>query len=685
MLTFFYKHQKKIVGFLALGVICSGMGDVFIRSPRTFGQNKKYKKRACKILSSRKLSEQEWRVLKRFFSHEAYPFSGNPRQWNFLNEGILTEKFLTKKLGEELFLKIYGGNSSLFDKERGYSAYRRFDAPFISSEEVWKSSAPHLYSAYTDLQQVCYPVSPEGYAARVRLFLEEKKFPHYVLRQMLEYRRRMFNLPEDVSLSRNVDLRLFGYKSVQDWFGAPYIDSAVEALLRFAEGQRKNIPYPSFEEAKNDFYDKAKRAFARIQQQGLEPLSFDAFVMSYFHFMEMEEREFLNLYREILLCKRAFLALEGSIAFDFCPLQDFFSKGRDSIAMERISLHDDFCFKNKAALEVFETYVRLAYAPLQHELDLPRVALSKDVVKAREPSLIGRRFSLSYRKQTLQEMETQVSMAEVHQWMQQTENFETLQLEFPELETKASAKDLQGMKPAVLNSVYAYIRREVLRGSPSRIAESIAKSSEVSCELVLSPGEEPALPGIQNGQELGKLLLANGELSCYSQDQLTYYSLKMHSYSPEEEVLNYRDIVRKGLGSSLIKVHGDKAHLAKVLHALRDHYPNVGEEQLFACRLGKALEEFQEGSLQAVTSVYLQRKMETLFRGDAFPCAYEEIASLSQGESSPILIDAKGPFCCISFGHRECDVPAGIDKLFFAKSRVEEEVLGELLSQFFDI
>lgn len=240
MLAFFNKHQKKFIGLVIAGVCLSGVGvgvGQTVKKTNKLGSGKT----VYRTPLGRKYSEKEFLLLKHFLSNEAYPFTGNPREWNFLNEGLLTERFLTNKLGEKIFLSIYKSGFPAFDKERSYEGYRRFDAPFISSEEVWKSSAPQLREAFHIFQQLTDPVSPEGFAARVRLFLEEKKFPHYVLRQMLEYRRQMFNLPVDNSLVQGRDLRLFGYKNVKDWFGDKYISSVTEAMLCFIDEQKRRL------------------------------------------------------------------------------------------------------------------------------------------------------------------------------------------------------------------------------------------------------------------------------------------------------------------------------------------------------------------------------------------------------------------------------------------------------------
>ena len=85
---------------------------------------------------------------------------------------------------------------------------------------------------------------------------------------------------------------------------------------------------PSLKEAQQDFYDKAQQAFLRLSRHAEFNLTLDQLVSSFYSFMGVEEAEFIRMYREILLYKRALLALEGAIAFDFYPLQKFFSMGK---------------------------------------------------------------------------------------------------------------------------------------------------------------------------------------------------------------------------------------------------------------------------------------------------------------------------------------------------------------------
>lgn len=115
MLAFFYKHQKKFIGLVIVGVCVSGIGIGWGRYP---GESSRGSKKVVFSVPGKKYSEKEFLAFKRFFTNEAYPFTGNPQEWNFLNEGLLTERFLTNKLGEKLFLKVYSQNYPAFKKKK---------------------------------------------------------------------------------------------------------------------------------------------------------------------------------------------------------------------------------------------------------------------------------------------------------------------------------------------------------------------------------------------------------------------------------------------------------------------------------------------------------------------------------------------------------------------------------------
>ncbi|BAE81421.1 conserved hypothetical protein [Chlamydia felis Fe/C-56] len=673
------------MGLVIVGVCISGIGVGWGRYP-----GEATRKGANKVVFSvpgKRYSEREFLAIKRFFVNEAYPFTGNPTEWNFLNEGLLTERFLTNKIGEKLFLKVYSQDYPAFKKEKRYQPYRRFDSPFISSEEVWKSSAPRLYQALTTLQEIENPVSPEGFVARVQLFLEEKKFPHYILKQMLEYRRQMFNLPQDAVLAQGKDLRLFGYRNISDWFGEAYVSAAVEALLRFVNEQKKNIAMPSLKEARQDFQDKAQQAFTKLSKHAGLALSFDEFVASYFDFLGVSEPEFFNMYREILLCKRAFLHLEGSVTFDYRPLQEFFSMGKDSTSVEMVKLPREYQFKSKDDLEAFETYISLVGVPVQNCLDVPRFVLPIKTIKAKEPRLVGRRFLVSYKSIKLGDLETKVPMVEVHQWQQNPENFQVLLQQFPKIETCNSSKDFQSLKPSLIEKIHSFTRKEILRAHPERILEGLAQSKHESHEVFLSSGKDSILEGILDGNELAMLLLENESLEAYSQDGEHYYSFIVDTCFEAEEVIPYREVLRKGLAKTLVSSHRNSSHMDKVVSALKSRYQEEESANLWQKRLWSLMEEHREGTYQAGTLPWnFEKSIKIFTRGDrSIPKPYSVLASMEEGTLSGIEFNSEeGPFFYRCLSHQTCIDPASVEKLFFAKGHLNEEILGSYIEHFID-
>lgn len=684
MLAFFNKHQKKFIGLVIAGVCLSGFGVGVGQTVKT--RNLGSSNTVFRTPSGRKYSEKEFRLLKRFLSNEAYPFTGNPREWNFLNEGMLTERFLTNKLGESLFLEVYKSGFPAFDKERVYEGYRRFDAPFISADEVWKSSAPQLRDAFHVFQRLENPVSSEGFAARVRLFLEEKKFPHYVLRQLLEYRRQMFHLPIDNSLSQGRDLRLFGYRNVKDWFGDRYVSAVTEAVLRFIDEQKKNIGMPSLKEARQDFYDKAQQAFARLSKHAEFHLTFDQLVASFYSFMGVEETEFLRMYREILLYKKAILALEGAVAFDYYPLQKFFSMGKDSVSVEMFHLPDSLVFKDKEDLEAFETYLSLVTAPSDHVLDIPTKFLPVEKVKNKAECLVGKRFSIFYRSVKLSELEKYVPMAQVYLWYQNPENFEEILAEFPELETCTSLRDILNLKPAVVEKAHAYVRKAILRADSDMIQSELAKQEQKAGELFLSVGQEPLLPGIQNGVRLANILMQQDVIDNYSQDNEHFYCVTVRNRPSREEVLPYKEVIRKGLKKILLENYKAEERIRRVLAYLQEAFPNCSGKDLYQRRLVRFVQSFQSGKLsQGDLFGGLERTIKTFSRGDqGTPQEFEDMLSQKEGQVSDVLFDSdRGPFYYAFISKIYCDYPASLDKLLFAKRHLNEEILGPYLAEVF--
>lgn len=686
MLGFFYKHQKKFIGVVIAVVCISGLGIGWGRhsgSERHGGSRKV----VFTTASGRKIRESEFFAFKKFFIHEAYPFTGNPYEWNFLNEGLLTERFLTTKLGEQLFLKVYSQGFPAFLKEKTYQPYRRFDAPFISAEEIWKSSAPHLLEALHTFQALENPVSSEGFAARIRLFLEERKFPHYVLKQMLEYRRQLFSLPQDHALAQGKDLRLFSYGNLQDWLGEAYISAAVEALLRLVDEKKREMAYPSVQEAREDFYDKAQQAFTKLHKHAKLAISFDQFVASYFRFLGVSEGQFFKMYRDILLCRRAFLQMQGSVSFDYFPLGGFFAMGRDTSHVEIFRLPRELQFKTQKELEAFETYLHLVGAPLKDPLGIPHFSLPIQEIKAKEPRLVGRRFSLSYRSIALRDLEASVPMMEVFQWQQNPEHFQEILREFVQAETCSSYKDFQKLKPSIKDKICAFTRKAILRAHPERIKAGLNQRPLETREIFLSAGKDSVLDGIIEGEKLAQLLYENETLELYSQDKERYYAFHVEMSFAEEEVLPYREVLKKGLAEILASTHKIPSKIASVIAELRIRYPQEEEGPAFwQRRCEKLLEEHRTGTYQAGSLPWnLEKSTKSLSRGNQnLPLPFEELSKLELGKLSKITRDLEGLYYYQCLSHNVCDSPAGVEKLFLLKSQLDEELIGNSLQRFIE-
>lgn len=66
--------------------------------------------------------------------------------------------------------------------------------------------------------------------SRVKLFLAEKKFPSPMLKQVLRYQEKQYNwLSPDQDLDR-LDLSLFGYHTIEDWF-TPHFTRLVSEFI----------------------------------------------------------------------------------------------------------------------------------------------------------------------------------------------------------------------------------------------------------------------------------------------------------------------------------------------------------------------------------------------------------------------------------------------------------------------
>nr|WP_281412031.1 hypothetical protein [Chlamydiifrater phoenicopteri] len=694
MLSFFYKNRKFVVVLMVTAMLVSGFGVSlsYLGRENSKGNSADIRRGTAFVTAEgQKISYRTLQVIANYLSKESTPFSGKSLGWNFLNDNFVTREILTSRLGEILFISTYSKEGfPAFAREMSYKPYRRFDAPFISSEEIWKSSAPALSLAFHRFKSIKNPASKEGYEARVALFAEEKKFPYTILKDMAEYRRRTYSLPYDPVATRDKTFKLFGYSSLSEWFGAPFINSLAEVVVKFSSFCESHGLTLSKKEVKREFVTRAKEAYAFVGKKDCSSL--EDFISCYLSAYNVSLKEFLSAYKHIVMFQRGLDLVKGGFSFDYEPFREFFAMGKDRAVLDCFRFPKELIFHSKADLEGFETYLRLTAIPGKNVLDIPSYYLPVKSVKAKENRLVGRRFVIAFSSVRAKDLESKLSVSEIREWQKDPQNRAVLFAEFPKIFKKLSSiaddkdvsdckVDLKTLDTETRSKIDNFSKKEMIRSRRQEIARELAGKEKVRKEIFLSYGKDFSLDGISNGAALAEVLNETDNVDCFSQDGETYYSFDVEERFDQEEIVSFKEAFRKDILKTIVADHKGLSPMQEILEALAQRYPADEESVRILKRVAPLLEEHRSGVLRSGTINWQPEKMcMTVYRTD--PAFFDSFTEMEQyvEKPSPIQVrDKEGPYYYIVRELSSGAFVEEVDQVALIEKQLMNEVLGEYL------
>ncbi|MEG1542087.1 MAG: hypothetical protein RR302_02435 [Victivallaceae bacterium] len=671
MLSFFYRHQKTCMIVAIASLVFSFVSVGIFQLVEGLGKRSQCGATVFATPEGVEIKETRFKALVNFCDVESTPFGGNPLDWNFLNKGLVSEWFLNRSFGqivfEKLRLKEIYESKNAFEKK--YRFYRREDAPFIASEEVWKSSASGFFSALNDFLNHNEPSSVEGFRLRVALFTEEKAFPPAFLQRMLQYRQEMYGLPVDQRLySDPSSFSLFGYKTLSDWFGRDYIKTIAGVVCCGASKAEKNGFKISKKEAKLFMLAKAHESFKFCCEKLKFRGSFDEFFLAYLRKLDCSETVLIEIYRDIMLFEKLMQSMKGLSPFDFHPIKDFSMWAGESVDVELVHLPQELILSSIDDLASFEAYIDAVYPPCKNLLDLSDNRFSPNDVKKKEERLVGRSYEMDYVVLSLKELESGVTVQELRDWQRDPVNKSVLVHEFPFL----SSGEIISLDKNTKKKVDSFSRRQLILGKPDLIKNMLKNKPVTRATIILSKGKDPILDGIKDGMKLDELLSLYTELEAYSQDDRLFYSFKVINRSEREEILSLSDARRRGILDTAAEKYHDR--VTYVLSALKERYPEKSDEELILRRTASILERFSENETVVFADCHPIKSTKKIFRHETFFDSFENVVE-NGNKRSPVKISKEiGPFYYIVHSQSCYNLAFDSDKLSFISNILGDEI-----------
>ncbi len=569
MLNFFRKNQRIFFIFItAMIVISFTFFGTFSVLPQV---EKKKDVLVTKAIDGSKIMQSDVDNMLRILSTSADDMWMSPTsQINFSNDGVLQKDFLATGLAQHLveqyFTELRPEFEDRLQKMQKYKPYAHPQAPFIQAQTVWEMAKPEILDGLKQAQIDQREASPKTFSILTNLYLHQTEFPAELLRNIMKYQKNQYPaLQADQSIER-ANLSLFGFVSLQDWFGPKFMQLTSQFILNAAIVAEEKGYKISTEEVKADLL---KNTFENLKKMGgKENLTYqDAYkaMNAQWRNLGMDEREAVATWQKVMLFRRLFDEVGNRVYLDPLFSEEFASFAKEVATLDMYSLPDEFQVRDFRSMCKLQSYLGAVGSNFsKSSLSLPSSFKSIEEIGKKYPELVERSFQVEYSEVDKNSLASRISLKELWAWQTDDLSWKLLAENFPEVarlqdqDKRSRFAHLSSLEKNVRARLDAFSLEKIVDSNPTWVKEALEKApvKKENCKIRLKGGNIP-FKGFSDHQEMISLLdkapmkeakeISDKEreiqdmLSYYSPDQRHYYKISVLSKEEAPHVLTWKE------------------------------------------------------------------------------------------------------------------------------------------------
>ena len=564
MLGFFRKYQKFffvivtffiVISFSFFGAFGAIMkGDKIV--DREIGQ----------LIDGSTLKEQRLHGLIRLLQHGV---EEGGRTANLLNDSVIHKDILLSGIGEmlagHLFEKLEPELEAKWRRVKNYSPYTHPYALGISASNVWAQFCPEINALLEEVKQAPDKFSKECLPLLFKLYHAQAQFPAPLLHQMLYYQQQQNEgIRPDPGLPQ-ANVALFGFQSVEDWFGSKFVEEIGKFILNVACIAKEEGYKVTKGEAHVGLFSNVYRGIKIFMPNG-NPSEEEA----HKHFFQqlrhvgLDEAVAVDHWRDVLHFCRLFHEVGESVFLDTLAMDQFkrFAKPSNHICRYRLP--------PTLQLDSFDEMLKFQrYLEITHEgdyLGLPTQTRSIEEIRDGYPQLAYKPFKVEIATVSKGDVAARISLKETWRWEGDAGHFAQLQALFPTLSQKEESS-IEGRMQALENldeltrfKVDQFSRYALVDENPSLIDALLAEAPyhERTLSVRLQASDNP----LSGADFLGLLEIDDPRLTHYSTDGETFYSIHVIEKGMGWYLVPFEEVNRSGemdeiLDSLLVMAYPD--------------------------------------------------------------------------------------------------------------------------------
>lgn len=539
-----------------------------------------------------RVTNHELNEYVRFFSSDAVDkvAFGGVAGPNFLNDGIIAGDILQNNLAYPLFKALQDNLKeealARLNKEKTFSPYKNPKAPFLSVESTWNYFYPEMTRQLATLKAAKDPFDEAAFQAKVSLYLGQRNLPPQYVKQLLMYQQAQYGekmIDHDLS---TMDLSLFGYRSLDDWFGHRFVEALSAFIINSSMIAEEKGYVVTKEEA---FADLMRLSMESYKENKSSPYMTAPNVTQYFQEqlrrMQMDQATAVRIWQRALLFKRLIQDTGGSLFISDLPFREFQAYAGEKAKGTLYQLPEEFRLRTPKDFELFEVYleaIRSGKDGKAGSLSLPRDVKSLDDIAKTSPDIVTERFSLDVSRVTEGDLLARVGLKEMWQWQVSNSGWALLVKNFPELGLKEyKTSDARQGKLDSLDSVTKqranqFARKEILKGHPEWLEEAAAKAPFEEMTVNLSDTKRASpIEGLDSKELYAQLKKAQpGELIALdTKDGQNHYRIRIREKSGKAVVMTFKEAKESGALEKMLEAKLS-AHYEKIRAGSPETYQN---------------------------------------------------------------------------------------------------------------
>jgi GcvH upstream region-like protein len=542
MMKFLRKHQRLLFMIIAVMTIASfsffGTFGTFISDDRAPDRE------IAKAVDGSPIMEREVQAMVRFFSFG----SSTAIEHDFLSTGMGTI------LAERYFDKIKSDFEPRLEKTKRYQPYRHPQAPFISAEGAWKQFLPQMNDHLGRVKQG--DLSPETFSAYIALYLDQTAFTPELLQRVLSYQQKQYQGVQPDPAIEPSRLALFGFHSLEDWFGPTYLELLSVFLINTSKIAEERDYSISNEEARADLLQNSLQTLQSLSNK--KELTFadaEEFLGHQLKISGIEPAMGVKIWKKVMLFRRLFDDIGSAVFVDPLTYEQFAVFAGESANLELYELPAHLRLQDFRSLLKLQFYLD-AVAAKSRGLKLPTSFLSPQEVERKYPELVQSRFSLEVAKVSKEEIAQKVTLKETWDWEISDHGWEVLKKEFPILgksELDGRFKILEDLEADFRLKVDRFARRQIVDTHPEWLEESFEKTPMEKVSVgIRSKGAAAPFTDIEDPTQLLAFLMKNDQ-GTFTPNQESFYRITVLERPTKKSVMSFEEALQDDLLEALLE------------------------------------------------------------------------------------------------------------------------------------